>query len=105
MSDQACVVHRLDLEDLERSVTSPALTALVRDGWRPMTSFAGEFPPGSGKASLFLVLMPPEKVVAAPLVLPPRKLLTAEQFAVLLLFGCAVSVPGLIALVLTLRSW
>lgn len=58
------VVHRLDLEDVDRAVDSPALAALLAEGWTIATSFAGA---EEGKPRLFVVLAPPRvpRVVAA----------------------------------------
>jgi hypothetical protein len=83
---------RLDLDDLERAVRNPALSRLLMDGWNPLVSFAGEYPAGSGKAAMFLILRPPPAPVAVLAVQQPSYLALAPAALIAALAAWVLSV-------------
>ncbi len=54
---ERCIIHLLDADDLERSIDSPALAALMADGWTVMSNLVVETPQGQRVA---LLLSPPK---------------------------------------------
>ena len=55
---QNCRVHRLDADDLDRSVDDPSLTLLFREGWTVVCPIAIE---EGNKIVIALILAPPKQ--------------------------------------------